>query len=73
LEEEKVKYQQMVGDHILIQMSMGTVQIPGIIDSNKKHELKLLPGANGPRKPMFQSIKDIISLTAIGEGVKPRD
>ncbi len=54
-------------------MSMGTVQIPGIIDSNKKHELKLLPGANGPRKPMFQSIKDIISLTAIGEGVKPRD
>lgn len=72
-EEEKVKYQQMVGAHISIQMSMGTVQLPGIIDPNTKHELKLLPGADGPRNPTFQSIKDIISLMTVGEGDKKKN
>jgi hypothetical protein len=67
-EEEKVKYQQMIGAHIAIQMSMGTVQIPGIVDPNKKHELKILPGADGPRKPTYQSVKDLLSLIRIGEG-----
>ena len=72
-EEEKVKYQQMVGAHISIQMSMGTVQIPGIIDANTKHELKLLPGADGPRNPTLQSIKDILSLMTVGEGDKKKN
>jgi len=72
-EEEKVKYQQMVGAHISIQMSMGTVQIPGIIDPNTKHELKLLPDADGPRNPTFQSIKDILGLMTVGEGDKKKN
>ena len=72
-EEEKVKYQQMVGAHISIQMSMGTVQIPGIIDPNTKHELKLLPDADGPRNSTFQSIKDILGLMTVGEGDKKKN
>ena len=67
-DELKRKYQQMIGVHISIQMSLGQVLIPGIVDLNKKFSLTRLPDAEGPRSPTLQSVKDLLLLMTVGEG-----
>ena len=44
-DEQKQKYEQMIGVHISIQLSLGQVLIPGIVDLNRKFSLNCLPDA----------------------------
>ncbi len=68
-DEQKPKYQQMVGVHISIQMSLGQVLIPGIVDLNQKFSLNRLPAAKGPRSPTLQLVKELLFLMTVGEGI----
>ena len=68
-EEKKRKYLQMLSVHCSIQMSSGSAIIPGIIDLNTEYALERLPDAEGERCPTRQSVKNILVLMTIGEGV----
>jgi hypothetical protein len=53
-------------------MSLGQVLISGIVDLNLKFSLNCLPNAEVPRSPTLQSVKELLLLMTVGEGILRR-
>ena len=68
----KIRYHQMVQAHTSVQMSLGTAQIPGVVDLHNKYKLERLPDAEGPREDVEMSLHSALMALSIRDGVEKK-